>query len=201
MHFKHEQPQVLSPDTNVPNGMIQQTEEATNVLLVYRLNQRAFSISTQNQRAFSISLVLVYRLMRRDTSLIHTSEIQMSFNLSLIILELIFVNVKTLIMRSLFLEQAHGARATYMVLAGDLVPAGTKLVTPVIDLIVTTVFVGDHQVQKFSYGSKQSVFSRCCTLTPASISNAEGCLQSAKVSRAVGCIGKAILSNKRLRKN
>ena len=94
----------------------------------------------------------MYRLMRRVASLIHTSEIQMSFNLSLIILELIFVNVKTLIMRSLFLEQAHGARASYMVLAGDLVPAGTTLVTPVIDLLVTTVFVCDHQVQKFSYG-------------------------------------------------
>jgi len=53
-------------------------------------------------------------------------------------------------MRSLFLEQAHGARVTYMVLAGDLVPADTTSVTPEIDLLVTTVFVCDHQVQKFS---------------------------------------------------
>jgi len=47
--------------------------------------------------------------MRRDTSLIHTSEIKMLLNSPLIILVLtikIFGNVKTLIMLMLFLKQA-----------------------------------------------------------------------------------------------
>jgi len=39
VHFKHEQPQVLSPDSHVTIGTIQQTEEAANVLWVYRLTQ------------------------------------------------------------------------------------------------------------------------------------------------------------------
>ena len=43
------------------------------------------------------------------------------------------VLVKTLIMLMLFLEQA---RATYMILAGDLVPAGTTLVTPAVRFLV-----------------------------------------------------------------
>jgi len=42
---------------------------------------------------------------------------------------LTFVNVKLLIMLKLFLEQARDPRATYMILSGDLVPAGTTLVT------------------------------------------------------------------------
>jgi len=42
--------------------------------------------------------------MRRATSLIHTSEIIILLNLPLIILVLIFVNVKPLIMLILFLE-------------------------------------------------------------------------------------------------
>jgi len=50
---------------------------------------------------------LVYRLIRRATCLIHTSEIKI-LNLPLIMLVLIFVNVKTLIMLILFLEQARG---------------------------------------------------------------------------------------------
>jgi len=37
----------------------------------------------------------MYRLMRRATSLIHTSEINILLNLPSIILVLIFVNVKT----------------------------------------------------------------------------------------------------------
>jgi len=39
VRFKHEQPQVLSPDSHVTVGTIQQKEEATDVLWVYRLNQ------------------------------------------------------------------------------------------------------------------------------------------------------------------
>jgi len=31
VHFKHEQPQILSPDLYVTIGTIQQTEEAANV--------------------------------------------------------------------------------------------------------------------------------------------------------------------------
>jgi len=46
--------------------------------------------------------------MRRATGLIHTSEIKILLNLPSIILVLIFVNVKTLIMLMLFLEQARG---------------------------------------------------------------------------------------------
>ena len=47
--------------------------------------------------------------MREATSLIHTSEIKILLNLpSIILLLLIFVNVKTLIMLMLVLEQARG---------------------------------------------------------------------------------------------
>jgi len=46
--------------------------------------------------------------MRRATSLIHTSEIKIWLNLPSTILVLIFVNVKTLIMLMLFLEQVRG---------------------------------------------------------------------------------------------
>jgi len=46
--------------------------------------------------------------MRRAASLIHTSEIKILLNSPSIILLLIFVNVKTLIMLMLFLEQARG---------------------------------------------------------------------------------------------
>jgi len=47
-------------------------------------------------------------IMRRATSLIQTSEIKILLSLPSIILFLIFVNVKTLIMLMLFLEQARG---------------------------------------------------------------------------------------------
>ena len=46
--------------------------------------------------------------MRRATSLIHTSEIKILLHLPSIILVLIFVNVKTLIMLMLFLQQVRG---------------------------------------------------------------------------------------------
>jgi len=46
--------------------------------------------------------------MRSPTSLIHTSEINVLLNLLSIILVLIFVNVKTLIMLMLFVEQVAG---------------------------------------------------------------------------------------------
>ena len=49
----------------------------------------------------------MYRLMRKATSVIHTSETKSLLNLP-IILVLIYVNVKTLIMLMSFLEQAHG---------------------------------------------------------------------------------------------
>ena len=47
----------------------------------------------------------MYRLMRRATSLIHTSEIKILLNLPSL---LIFATVKTLIMLMLFLEKARG---------------------------------------------------------------------------------------------
>ena len=46
--------------------------------------------------------------MQRATRLMHTSEIKILLNLPSIILVLIFVNVKTLIILMLFLEQARG---------------------------------------------------------------------------------------------
>jgi len=46
--------------------------------------------------------------MRRATGLIYTSEIKVLLNLPSIILVLMYVNVKTLIMLMLFLEQTHG---------------------------------------------------------------------------------------------
>jgi len=64
--------------------------------------------------------------MRRATSLIHTSEIKILLNLLSTILVLTFVNVKTYHAYVIF---RTGPRATYVVLAGDLVPAGATLVT------------------------------------------------------------------------
>jgi len=46
--------------------------------------------------------------MRSATTLIHNSEIKILLNSPSIILALIFVNVKTLITLTLFLEQARG---------------------------------------------------------------------------------------------
>jgi len=109
--------------------------------------------------------------MRRATSSIHTSEIEMLLNLPSIILVLIFVNVKTLIMLILYLEQARGRstwslRAIYMVLAGDLVPAGTTLVTPgltwsipIINICVPAAFVCLCETSK--YCSVQSSIRFC----------------------------------------
>jgi len=50
--------------------------------------------------------------MRSATSFIHTSEIKILLNLLSVSLVLISVNVKTVIMLKLFLEQAHGRPAT-----------------------------------------------------------------------------------------
>ena len=49
-----------------------------------------------------------YSIMRRATSLMHTSETKILLNLPSLILVLIFLNVKTLIMLMLFLERARG---------------------------------------------------------------------------------------------
>jgi len=53
-------------------------------------------------------LLLVYRLMPRAISLIYTSEIKILLNLPSFILVWIFLNVKTVTMLMLFLEQARG---------------------------------------------------------------------------------------------
>jgi len=66
--------------------------------------------------------------MQRATSLIHTSEIKSLPNLPPIILVLIFVNVKTLIMLMLLLEQACG-RPTWS-LRATWCPQASVLVTP-----------------------------------------------------------------------
>jgi len=54
--------------------------------------------------------------MRRATSLIHTSELKRLLSLPSIILLLLFVNVKTLIMLTVFLERP----------AGDLMPGAVE---------------------------------------------------------------------------
>ena len=63
-----------------------------------------------HQPFWNCELLLVYRLNLRATSLIHTSEMKVLLNLLSIISVLIFVNVKTLILLMLFLEQARGRR-------------------------------------------------------------------------------------------
>jgi len=78
----------------------------------------------------TVSYFLCPDLMRRATGLIHTSEIKILLNLPSNILVLICVNVKSLIMLMLFLEQARG-RPTWL-LADGLVPTGTTLVTPAV---------------------------------------------------------------------
>jgi len=71
--------------------------------LFHQLNQ-----TRGHQPFWNCELLLVHRLMRRATSLIHASDIQNLLNLPSTIVVLIFVNVKTLIMLMLFLEQARG---------------------------------------------------------------------------------------------
>jgi len=61
-----------------------------------------------HQPFWNCELFLVYRLMRRYTSLIHASETKILLNLPSIILVLILVNVKTLIMLMSFLKQTRG---------------------------------------------------------------------------------------------
>ena len=77
---------------------------------------------------WNCELLLMHRLVCRATSLIHISEIKILLNLPSTILVLIFVNVNTLIMLMFIFRT--GLWATHMVLAGDLVPVGTTLVTP-----------------------------------------------------------------------
>jgi len=61
--------------------------------------------------------------MRRATSLIHTSEIKILLNLPSITLVLIFVKCEDIDHADVIFRT--GPRAAYMVLASDLVPAGT----------------------------------------------------------------------------
>jgi len=68
-------------------------------------------------------------MRRATTTLIHTSEIKILLNSLSIILVLMFVNMKAF-MLMLFLEQAAG---NHLIIAGDLVPEGTSLVTPDVD--------------------------------------------------------------------
>ena len=57
-----------------------------------------------------------------------TSEIKLLLNLPSTILVLIFVNCEDIDHANVIFKTVP--RATYVVLAGDLVPAGTTLVTP-----------------------------------------------------------------------
>jgi len=74
--------------------------------------------------------------MRSSTSLMHTSELKILLNLPSLILVLIFVSMKIYHANVIF---RTGPWATYMVLAGDLVPAGATLVTPA---LVTPLLCG-----------------------------------------------------------
>jgi len=77
--------------------------EAPKLLIV------AMSVECRgHQPLWNCELLIVYWIMRRATSLIHTSEIKVFLNLPSIILILIFVNMKILIMLILFLEQTRG---------------------------------------------------------------------------------------------
>jgi len=66
--------------------------------------------------------------MRKAASLIRTSEIKILLNLPANILVLIFVKCEDTDHANVLFRT--GPRATYVVLAGDLVPAGPALVTP-----------------------------------------------------------------------
>ena len=77
--------------------------------------ERCISLYNRGHQPFwNCELLLVYQLMRRDTSLMHTSEIKILLNLHSIILVLIFVNMKTLIMLMLFLEKTRGRPTWYL---------------------------------------------------------------------------------------
>ena len=78
--------------------------------------------SRGHQPFWNCELLLGYRLMRRATSLIHTSEIKILLNLPSVILVLIFFNVKALTMLMLFLEGARG-RPTWSLRATWCPPA------------------------------------------------------------------------------
>jgi len=69
--------------------------------------------------------------MRRVTSLICTSEIKFLLSVPSIILVLIFVNCEHIDHANVIFKTVP--RATYMVLAGDLVPAGTTFVAPALE--------------------------------------------------------------------
>jgi len=69
--------------------------------------------------------------MGRAISLICTSEIKILLNLPSIILVLIFVNCEDIDHANVIFKTI--LRATYMVLVGDLVPAGTMLGTPALE--------------------------------------------------------------------
>ena len=77
-------------------------------------------------------LLLVYRLMRRATGLIHIRYTLLKLKFCSICLQFIllfiFVNVKTLVMLMSFLQQARG-RPTWS-LRATRCPQGTTLVTP-----------------------------------------------------------------------
>jgi len=113
---------VISSSAISINNFTSQVEQARNQSQIF--NRKSISRNTTHRQSYHLilsfylrgrqpfwncELLLVHRgLMRRATSLIHTSEIIILLNLPSIILVLIFVNVKTLIMLTLFLEQTRG---------------------------------------------------------------------------------------------
>ena len=69
---------------------------------------RFYFIKQGSQPLWNCKLLLVYRLIRRATSLIHNSKIKTLLSLPSVILVLIFFNVKTLIISMSLSKHARG---------------------------------------------------------------------------------------------
>jgi len=102
-----------------------------------------------HQPFWNCDLLLVYRLMRRATSLIQTYEIKILLNLPSVILVLIFVNVKTLIMLMLFSEQTRGRRT--LSLRAARCPRAPRW-WPLMYLVNTAKLSQNRVVQLVDYG-------------------------------------------------
>jgi len=67
VHFKHEQPQVLSPDSHVTLGTIQQTQDATCLHWVYRhTNRHAATVVLKFMETHWRTLDLLEALSKRN---------------------------------------------------------------------------------------------------------------------------------------
>ena len=96
----------LLPKVGVVVGSVKWTQmNFCWAVLVMKVYPEKHRLCQGHQPFWICELLLVYRSLQRATSLIHTSEIKFLHNLLSIVLVLIFINVTTLIMLLLFLEQ------------------------------------------------------------------------------------------------